>query len=99
MMQEVLKENAEHKKILLEQQRLAAEEDIRLQKQYAKILEDQENARAAKLAATYAQAEKKVANLLDCTAEERRREREAHERAARELEERQRLEDEKNRLK
>ena len=30
---------------------------------YAKMLEDQERARADRLAATYAQAEKKVANL------------------------------------
>jgi len=99
MMEEVLKENAEHKKVVEAQMKVDAEEDIRLQKMYAKMLEDQEKAREARLAATYAQTEKKLANLLDCTEEERRIEREANERAERELLERQAAEDEKNRLK
>jgi len=99
MMKTVLEENAKHKEIVLEQQRKDAEEDIRLQKLYAKMLEDQERARAERLAATYAAAEQKVANLLDCTAAERRIQREADERAERELLERQAADDERRRLK
>lgn len=99
MMETVLKENVEHKKVVEAQRIRDADEDICLQKMYVKMLEDQEKARSDRLAATYAQAEKKVASLLDCTAEERRKEREADEHILRERTERQRQEDEKTRLK
>jgi len=98
-MEKVLEENAKYKKIAMEQQRKHAEEEIELQKQYAEMLKKQEEARAKRIADTYAQAEQKVANLLDCTAEERRRAQEATEKAERELKTRQAFEDEKTRLK
>lgn len=99
MMEQVLEENAKHKLVVEAQKKAEAEEDIRLQKQYAKMLEDQERARSDRLAATYAQAEKKVANLLDCTEKERKAQKEADARCARELKRLQEEDDERNRLK
>jgi len=99
LMEKVLKENAEHKIVVEKQLQAEAAEDIRLQKMYAKMLEDQERAREERLAKTYAQAEKKVANLLDCTAAERKKQEEADARCAKELERRQAQEDERQRLK
>lgn len=98
-MQQVLIENAKQKEITLEEEKKLAEEEIELQQQYAEMLKKQEESRAKKLAATYAQADQKAANLLDCTAEERRKQKEFEERAERELEKRQEREDMAEKLK
>merc|ERR1712048_847486 len=98
-MQQVLVENAKYKAIVLEEQKKLAEEDIRLQKQYAEMLKKQEEARSKRLKEMFAQAEQKAGNLLDFTAEERKKLQEIEDRAARELEERLAADDEKQRLK
>lgn len=98
-MQEVLVENAKYKAIVLEEQKKLAEEDIRLQKQYAEMLKNQEEARSKRLTEMFAQAEEKAGNLLDFTAVERKKLQEIEDRAARELKQRLAADDEKNRLK
>jgi len=70
-MKKVLEENAAQKEILLAEKAKQAEDDIRLQEVYAKMLQDQEESRKKRLAKTYAQADQKAAKLTDFTKLER----------------------------
>jgi len=98
-MQQVLVENAKQKEITMAEEAKQAEEEVRLQKQYSEMLRKQEESRAERLAKTYAQADQKAANLLDCTALEREVIAESERKAEEELRRRQAAEDERNRLK
>jgi len=98
-LKEMLIDN-EKQKAIKEQIRLDEEADaIRLQKEYAKMLKEQEEKREKRLKATYEKQQKKFQALISATADITEKAKEDARKAEIELKKRQKLQDEKERLK
>lgn len=98
-LKEMLIDN-EKQKAIKEKIRLAEEADaIRLQKEYANMLKEQEEKREKRLKATYEKQQQKFQALMSATSGIREKAEEDAKRAEIELKRRQKLQDEKERLK